>query len=138
MTLAILDMESAMQPIVSARKDNVISVLDPETLDVATAHQIIDIVKEHVRELRRQDKQVYILVDTRQVKHDSEQVREIMFNGAKNMDFDRMAILGANYLQAKTLNMLLLAASVIRVEPNREKIKLFKDEQSAELWLQRP
>ena len=127
-----------MQPDISIRKDNVISIIDPETMDAAIAHQICDVIEEHVRELRLQGKHVYILVDARHIKHDSEQVREAMFNRLKNIDFDRVAVLGAKYLQTKTINMILLAAQIFKVEPNRDKIKLFNDEQLAEAWLQRP
>jgi len=127
-----------MQPNVSIRKDRVISVVDPAAMDVAIAHQIIERVVVHARELRQHSEHVYILVDVRQIEQDSEQVREAMFNGVKKLDFDRIAVLGVNKLQTKTINMLLLTAQIFRVEPNREKIKLFTDEQSAELWLIRP
>ena len=68
-------LNSIMQLSVSVRNDHLISVVNPETMDLAVTHQLFDIFEEDARKLRERGERVFILVDVRQVKHDVERVR---------------------------------------------------------------
>lgn len=120
---------------VSVRDDYVISVVDPETMDVNAAHQIANDMERCARVLRDAGKPVLILVDVRPLKHDDTTTRKVMVKRTVEMDFDRLAAFGVNPIQTKMANLMLSAMHLAQDKPLFGKIKIFRNQLAAEQWL---
>lgn len=120
---------------VSIRDDYIISVVDPETMDVNAAHQIANDIERCARILRGKGEPVLILVDVRPLKQDDAATRRIMIKRMAGMDFDRLAAFGIGYAQTKVANLMVPAARLIQDKPLAGSVKVFHNQQAAERWL---
>ena len=120
---------------VSLRKDGVILVVDPDIIDVQAAEQMPSAIAKCSQKLRSEQRKVWLLIDARPVRRLEQNVVQIMVERTLKMDFDRMAVFGANALQSKIINLMLMAGNYISQKAPTHKIKLFSDQQSAEAWL---
>lgn len=120
---------------VSIRDDQIISVVDPETMDINTAHQMANDMERCAKILRDAGRPVLILVDVRPLKHDDAHTRKVMVKRTVEMDFDCLAAFGIDPVRTKMANLMLSAARLTLNRPLSGTVRIFGTQRAAERWL---
>lgn len=98
-----------------------------QTRDTLVA--MTNLAKPHIAQLRATQKPVLMLIDTKAITTQDSGARAMAVEAINSLDYDKMAIFGANVFLKHVLSF------VMQLALKKEKVRYFNDESQAREWL---
>lgn len=94
-----------------------------------TINEIAEAVKPMIAEMRANKKKVLILINLADIHNQTAAARKAALDQIDDLDYDKIAIYGANIFIKKVVEFLIASAG------KREKVQYFNTEEEARKWL---